>query len=378
MPSKGKKSPKKGNATKTVKELKLDCRGRPVKPPKGKSCTTMLKKELVDFLDALDAGVSSSRSPSPSPSPPKKPSKKATKLKFVCDTDPCSDDEVCILGSGKCVKKTKTGKKTPLLADLKKAGIDSKAYKSDYEFDSDLGVLGLKDHVDEYRKAMKKTKKVKSPKPKKVKTPSPPKPKKATKASSKSKCYDSDADDCDSGKICSQASGKCIADTKIARKGKYILTLNNGREIIGAKDKLEALRKSLGGEGTIASAEGAPAAKPAKKPKFIPLMLSPEEPSSSEEDDDSSAERRTAAEKRAAEKKAEEKRAAAKAKAEALIAAEVEKEKRRIMKIVEESKSGKKPVSPVVTSILAERPTTVDLKKQEIQETFKKCLARLD
>ena len=70
---------------------------------------------------------------------------------------------------------------------------------------------------------------------------------KLKKVSSKKSCYDKDAEDCESGSICSSVSGRCIKETQASMKDKYILTVS-GRKILGKKEDLEKLQESLGGD----------------------------------------------------------------------------------------------------------------------------------
>ena len=361
---------------KSVKDLTKDCKGR--KLPKGKECPKK-KDDLADFLAALDAAVvspaktkksksSKSSSPTLTIKPSKTPAAKPTKLKFVCDEQSCPDDEVCVLGSGKCVKRTKTGKKTPLLSDLSKvAGIDSKTYKSDYEFDPELGVLGLKEHVDEYRKL----KPVVAPKPI-LKAPA-----KAKKTSSK-KCYQPDADDCDAGKVCS-FSGACIQDKPAARKGKFVLVLETGRQIIGTKEKLEALKL----KGKIYPADAPlPTTKKSKTVKVATPPSSPEESTEDTSSDEEGEEAESEAERKAREEIERKAAKASKTASKTAAKEEAERERARLAKKALQEEEAKKAAArkeeETRTRVATEKLTTVELKKKEIQDTFKACLARLD
>ena len=61
------------------------------------------------------------------------------------------------------------------------------------------------------------------------------------------KCYDPNAEKCETGKVCSAKSGRCIKDSTTARKGLSVLKVN-GREIIGPKATIVTLQSTLGGK----------------------------------------------------------------------------------------------------------------------------------
>jgi hypothetical protein len=336
-----------------VVELKALCKSRHVPV----SECNVNKQPLIDLLKALDAvklkPTKATKEPKekatkpkvakkekvakkkPSPATKKPSPKKASASKKTCKPDSCPDG-FCILESGECVGKTKT--KTPLLKDLNKHGVTSKSYKEEYEYDAALGVVGLKSHVAAYRKSLGGETVV----PKKEKVVAKKTAKKAFK------CYDSAASDCASGDICS-TTGKCVKDNDKNRKGKLVLVVD-GRSIIGSKETIEKLQKTLGGE--IVGAEKK-IVRPATPPKPVK-------------------EKKPKAKKTKSPKKPKE--------MEILVGdsddEELETLRTKSPKIIPKTKT------PVISTkpMMIEEPIisgSVDLRKKEIQETFKKCLSRL-
>ena len=74
-----------------------------------------------------------------------------------------------------------------------------------------------------------------------------PSVKKVASKKTSPKCYDPTAEKCETGKVCSAKSGRCIKDSTAARKGLSVLKVN-GREIIGPKATIETLQATLGGK----------------------------------------------------------------------------------------------------------------------------------
>ena len=94
----------------------------------------------------------------------------------------------------------------------------------------------------------------------------------------KARCDDPGGEACEDGKLCTHKlmkDGKplreCVADNATNKKGNTILVLANGSKIVGKKEDLIALQKTLGG-----AIEGeAKAASPKEKSKAKPKTPSP-------------------------------------------------------------------------------------------------------
>ena len=254
----------------------------------------------------------------------KAPSKKST---GVCVPGSCPD-QVCVLETGKCIKKTKAG--LPYgFATLKKR------YGNDYEFNEEHGIVGtpasIRKYIEEYG------------------TPEPPKesPKRATKKRKpkrQPRCDDeNDYLECEDGSVCDASSGRCESDSSSFRKGKRELVTGDGRIIIGNEETLITLQGILGGELTPVE----------KKKKKISSRPKPGPKESLEE---------LLTEEEEAE------------------AVEME----RLLLEMQELKKGTAEPSPKRSAKKSAKrvspkkiETSIDLKKQEIYDTFQKCLESL-
>ena len=267
----------------TVLELKKECRARTGMT--AKDCN-ILRKPLVDLLVAQDRKASASKKSKPARGRTAEPTKKSsskTKSKSSkskspsrsrsrsrsrsasrsasksgrrptvgkCNHDSCPD-KFCVISSGACIGKTKKG--TPLLAELTKIAKMSKSERDEIQTTDD-GLLGSAAEIRAARRGSTSvSRKTKTPTPpRKAKTP--PKAKKSGRSPKKAapkkkgvaKCYEPEADDCESGKVCSAKSGRCIKDSAAARKNTIVLVVD-GREIVGSEDIVRKLQKQLGGK----------------------------------------------------------------------------------------------------------------------------------
>jgi hypothetical protein len=279
IPSPRKSSPKKVSPKKydamTLTELRKICRERGLDAKKCK----LNKPEVIAFLKEADK-VAGPKPPSPkrsskSPKSPKggngkkKPAGKigGVDLCFELDGSKKCGTDICDVETGKCVKITK--KKRPY--GEKKF---QDAYGGEYYYDDKNAVIGKREHVLDFIGKMAGKKPV-SPRKSSPKA-SPKKPTGGKKK--KATCYDKTGyNNCDPGTICSTASGKCVADKPLNRKGKWELRVDD-RVIVGTEDVIKDLNKILG--GTIRKADEKGGAKPpSPKPKPPSPKLSPKKPS---------------------------------------------------------------------------------------------------
>jgi len=229
-----------------------------------------------------------------------------------------------------------------------------------------------KKKVMKKKSPVKKVVKKKSP----VKKPSPVK--KVTKKAPKRCDAKEDPLECDEGDLCSATSGKCMKDTPAVRKGKSELHVD-GRIIVGTAETIDSLQKILGGEVKRAGAK----AEKVKKVSSVKKTPTPKKRSSSPKRKSSTPKRTPSPVRKASSvKKAPSapKRASPKdvkgleRRLEELLAEDMQDEI-EISKIQAKLKAlkGKKAPSPVA----GKRAGKVEMKKQEIYDTFKKCLESL-
>ena len=397
IPKKASPEKKSEYDSKTVSALLKECKGRGIEACIGKR--VMPKAALIAVLEMWDSqntgGVK--KSP-PKKASPKKGAKKTAKKPAAKKASPakvgrstCTSDQVLVLETGKCVKKTKTG------APYGEAALKKK-YGDDYIYDEELGVVGRQAEVDSYRSEIE-PKKTPSP-PKKVVVPkksSPPK-KVAKKVAKKAKRCD-DLEDpviCGEEQVCKANTGRCVADTAAARKGMSELKVD-GRTIIGDAATIKSLQGVLG--GTISSpskpAAGKKVAKKVPKKaspkKASPKKASPKTVSEIEErlkeliggdegGDEvieklraklAAAKKTNVARKVPVPKKKTPPKAASPKKKTPPKAASPKK------KTPPKAASPKKKTPPKAASPKRPTETKVELQKQQILETFEKCLANL-
>jgi len=229
----------------------------------------MKKADLQEaILKKIGKRVSSKKVPTPKLTP-----KDVEKLLCIDkDGNNICPEGFCNVKTGKCVKKTKAGR--PYGEAKLKADID------DFEVDTDLGFLGPRSIVGKYRLRGRKSPPKKASSPKKAPSPrpaSPPKPKKAAKKKA-SRCDDKDDYvKCDDDQLCSSVSGRCVKDSAVNRKGKKVLITGDGRKIAGEEKVLKELQKVLGGkiEGEMTEAEKAKASQEEIKIPIEPKAKTP-------------------------------------------------------------------------------------------------------
>ena len=222
----------------------------------------MKKADLQEaILKKIGKRVSSKKVPTPKLTP-----KDVEKLLCIDkDGNNICPEGFCNVKTGKCVKKTKAGR--PYGEAKLKADID------DFEVDTDLGFLGPRSIVGKYRLRGRKPSAKKEPSPKKA--PSP-----AKKAAKKKASRCDDKDDyvkCDDDQLCSSVSGRCVKDSAVNRKGKKVLITGDGRKIAGEEKVLKELQKVLGGkiEGEMTEAEKAKASQEEIKVPIEPKAKTP-------------------------------------------------------------------------------------------------------
>ena len=358
--------PKKASSDyqdKAVSTLLKLCKERGIAGCVGKK--SMLKKNLVPLLEAWDdehpeglkkvvvKKASVKKAPAKKAAVKKAPAKKAVVKKApvkkaVVVREDCTEDQVLVLETGKCIKKTKSG------APYGEATLKKK-YGDDYVYDDELRVVGRKAEVDSYRSEM----------------------------SGDARCDDEeDALECDEGDVCSADTGKCVTDTAAVRKGTSELKVAD-RIIIGDAATIKKLQGILG--GTITSP-----VKPKAQPKVLKKVVakkvvkktSPKEMEDlgarlddllSEEGDASDiADIRKRIQKEKEEKKKPLPVPPAKKKPLPVPKKKVSPKKK--------TPTPQKKTSPKKKTPTPKKPVTgfkTELKKQEIYETFQKCLASL-
>jgi SAP domain len=398
--------PRYNYAKMTLPELKKECRKRQLKDSKRK-CPNISKKDLVELLklwDGLDlpevvASDSSSASDSSEEESPVKTVKKAATKKAVAKKVTKKKSPV-----KKVVKKTTTKKVAKAVAlspprynyakmtlpELKKECRkrqlkDPKTRKCPNISKTrmvallklwdgmDLPEVVTSDSSEEessvkiVRKTTKKTvTKKKSPVKKTTK-----KKVSAKKASAKKRCDDEeDYEECDEDKVCSATSGKCVKDTKAARKGKAELHVD-GRVIIGTDKVIKDLQKVLGGKisGTPSPVKKktTPKKKVSPKKKVTPKKKTP---------------LFTQAEKEAYKKRVSGKGVIThKASPDIfdLFKSEAESEEERLEDLLKVKPKKKTPVKKTKQKAKVEKKTPVKVLKQRdiIQKTFEECLESL-
>jgi hypothetical protein len=362
-----------------VSSLLKKCKEREIEACVGKK--TMPKKDLIPILERWDEEMAKrEKAESPKEKKIRKKTKRIAKKKTAPAREACSSEQVLVLETGKCVKKTKSG------APYGEAALKKK-YGEDYVYDAELGVVGRQAEVESYRSEM-------------VVTPEAPKKKVAKKAK---RCDDlEDPVICGDKKVCKADTGRCVADTAAAKKGMSSLKVDD-RTIIGDIHTLEKLKDILG--GTITTAEKQKVKKVPKK-KVTPKKVTPKKktPPGSPKDISDIEERLetliSGAEKAAKGEIAKLRKKLAEAKGVEKPEPKVAKKVKR--KVPTPKKKTPPPPKKVSTpkkktpSPLKKVPTPakktpkkktpspkkpagfkVELKKQEIFDTFQKCLANL-
>ena len=275
-----------------------------------------------------------------------------------------------------------------LRAECKKRKLDLSKCK--------LGSKDLADVLREWDAVVKPSPTKKSVSPKKE-TPKKSPVKKSPAKKVAARCdAEEDFMECQEGTICSATSGKCVKDTKAARKDKAELKVD-GRTIIGSLETIKNLQKILG--GVIKGIKTPSPAKKVKKvvkkspsPKKTPVKKTPtpkKTPSSarktpSPKKTPSSAKKTPSPKKvpspRKTPKKVSPKKTPAKSPkdirgiekrlADLIDESGDVKEIERLRKELQELKSRQPKTAKA-------RPGKVEIKKQQIYDTFKECLANL-
>jgi len=179
----------------------------------GDRCEELDRKDLIDLLVSYES--------------------------LICKHDTCGLDKICNVDTGTCRKKTKTGFWGQKSLQKKLGG--------EFLYDEETGLVGKRSVVNEHRRVM-------GLEPLGVsKPPSPVKEKVSKKVAhhcaSKSKRHEV----CKSDEIClydsKSKSGSCVlrSDHKPS-PNKWRLELPGGRVILGSKEAMEKLKKSLGGK----------------------------------------------------------------------------------------------------------------------------------
>ena len=257
-----KKTKKKSYSSMKVDELRKECEQRRSKKECDKT-KLKLKKDIISFLEKLDRDESGKKKIEEKHRPKIeteteteteteietetesegegkkikviKSRKKLSKVKLekpqkVEDKDLCFDsegknkcgeDKICVVRTGKCKTRTKSGGIHGGLESLRKSfklGPDEELI-----IDQDLRLVGTKKDLEKYRKTVKSEKKTR-----KVED-----------------CTSVDSEDCGEGFLCSAKTRRCEEDNEELRnKNKYKLDVN-GKLVIGTKKDLEKLKESL-------------------------------------------------------------------------------------------------------------------------------------
>jgi hypothetical protein len=237
-------------------------------PPKKKS---VKKKTSPKKPGKKSPPKKSGKKPAVKKSPSKKPAAKKSKR---CDEKKglCAKGRVCDADTGDCVEKPSDMKNLSHLLIDGRVIIGSKKILTDLKkkIGGDIVTPKLKESPKK-KVSPKKPSPTKSPSKKSVKVTIAKKPAKKSAKKPAKRCDDEDGS-CDPGQLCSAISGKCIKDTKTARKDKSELIVD-GRVIIGSKKIIEDLQKKLG--GIISDVTPVKKPSPVKKVKKPVKKISP-------------------------------------------------------------------------------------------------------